>query len=199
MNRKQLNHRVRAFAHGTLKLSEEAYREVIRDVTADKEHITDCTDDEAQLVLTALRRFHVMRLNVPGRPPTPEALSTRRSPGAANRDAGGERQHSMIPRLMDFLRWDWKSTAGFCEKVIGKKDTRQCDAKELSKMIRGMVAVIEHDLARGKITMTPEQLATFRRHTAHKMETEERRQETGSVCGLPSPVSSHSHTNGGNR
>lgn len=154
--RKRLNHNIRAFAHGTLKLDEETYRQVIRDVTMNREHITQCTDQEAELVLIALRRFHAGRLvaapkgDLPGRPPTQTGL---------------ERQHTILPRLMEILRWDWKSTAGFCKKVTGRNRTDKCSPAELAKVIAGMVQIVEHDIALGKITMTPEELAAFRRHT----------------------------------
>lgn len=179
MTRTRLNHNIRAFAHGTLGLDVEQYRDVIRQVTTNKEHITDCTGTEAELVLTALRRIHDGRLRStpqrgtqPGRPPTRDGVSTRRSSGAANRDPGGERQHSILPRLMELLRWDWGSTAKFCKTITGKKRTDKCDARELSKVIAGMVQVIEHDLTIGKITMTDKQLQEFRMHTQPRRKKE---------------------------
>lgn len=171
MTRKQLNHYIRKFAHGTLGFDEEQYRSVIRDVTDTKEHITHCTDEEAQLVLTALQRFHEGRLNVPGRPPTRNGAPAR-STGVRS---GGERQHSIIPRLMSLLRWDWSDTARFCYRVTRKRDTRSCDTKELSKVIAGMVQIVERDIRVGKLTLAAEDLQKFRMHTqryrSHHQET----------------------------
>ena len=160
-SRKRLNHQIRAFAHGTLKIDEDAYRQVIRDVTTGKEHITKCTDQEAELVLTALRRFHEGRfgspaMGLPGRPSTPDGL---------------KRQHKMLPRLMALLRWDWRATARFCFKVTGHNRTDKCNAAELAKVIAGMVQIVEHDLAAGKITMTDAELQEFRSHTQSSRST----------------------------
>ena len=156
-SRKQLNHHIRAFAHGTIGLDEEQYRGVIRDVTSSKEHITKCTDQEAELVLTALRRFHEGRFGNPG--------SSSGLPGRPSTPDGLKRQHKILPRLMALLRWDWRATARFCFKITGHKRTDKCTAAELAKVVAGMVQIVEHDIAAGKITMSEQELQEFRSHT----------------------------------
>lgn len=75
-----------------------------------------------------------------------------------------ERQHTMIPRLMEILGWNWTRTAEFCKQITGKNNTRKCTAAELAKMIRGMVAVIDMYLEKGRVTMTPQQRSEYERH-----------------------------------
>ena len=160
VNRKRLNHQIRAFAHGMIGLDEDAYRRVIRDVTTDKENITKCTDQEAELVLTALRRVHEGRFGSPGPSGLPGRPSTRNVV-----PCGLERQHKILPRLMALLRWDWRATARFCFKITGHKRTDKCTAAELAKVVAGMVQIVEHDIAAGKITMSEQELQEFRSHT----------------------------------
>src|SRR5689334_18804313 len=54
--RKQLNHDIRALAHGFLRLDEETYRGIVETITG-KRHVTDCDDEEANLILLALKRM----------------------------------------------------------------------------------------------------------------------------------------------
>ena len=132
--RKQLNHDIRALAHGFLRLDEETYRNIVETISG-KRHITDCDDEEANLVLLALKRM-------------------KDNTGAGPRIVTNGRQQKFIARLMDYLQWDWSATAAFCEKLTGKKSTKACNAAELSKIIRGMIAVIDHDIEKGKIFLT---------------------------------------------
>jgi hypothetical protein len=62
-------------------------------------------------------------------------------------------QQKFIARLMEYLKWDWAATADFCMKVTGKRTTKACNAAELSKIIRGMIAIIDHDITKGKIVL----------------------------------------------
>ncbi|TAK51469.1 MAG: hypothetical protein EPO24_15895 [Bacteroidetes bacterium] len=146
MTRKELNHNIRALAHGTLGLTEEEYRLIVYNVYQKSEgHITRCDDEHANLVMLHLRQM---------RPVGQHAMLSN----------GNERQHKMIPRLMEILGWDWRRTAEFCLQVTGKKNTRQCDAVELSKLIRGMVAVIDSYLKKGRIRMTEAERSEYERH-----------------------------------
>lgn len=145
MTRKQLNYNIRRYAHYVLKLDEDQYREIVDTVT-NKRHITDCTQEEAELVFAALKNF-----SRAGRPP---------AHGGPNAP-----QHRFIARLMEYLDWSWKQTAAFCQRIVGRPDTRSCDAAELRKVIRGMIAMIEQNIASGRLKLTPYQLTEFRKHT----------------------------------
>jgi phage gp16-like protein len=148
VTRRRLNHKVRALAHGTLGLDEETYRTVVESVTG-KRHVTECNDEEANLVLLALRRMKGSR--------------KERSGGG---NSNGQQQR-FIARLMDHLHWTWQDTAGFCERVVKKKSTRQCDAAELSKIIRGMIAIIDQDVTKGKIQMSHTERFEYEQHVKH--------------------------------
>jgi hypothetical protein len=147
MTLKQLNHKVRALAHGTLGLTEDEYRTIVAAVDPRSDgHITHCGDEEANLVLLQLRRM----LDVSGR-----------------RGSRARSQEKMIARLMEYLRWNWQDTAHFCYKITKHRTTRLCNAAELSKVIRGLVAIIDHDLELGKITMTEVERVEYERHVKH--------------------------------
>lgn len=148
MTRRELNHSIRALANGRLGLDEEEYRSVVHSITG-KRHITGCNDEEANLVLLAFRK---MRDNVGTGTPVQKNVA----------------QQKFIARLMQCLGWDWKATAAFCLKVTGKRSTKACNAAELSKIIRGMIAVIDHHVASGKISMTHTQKFNYERHVQHQ-------------------------------
>jgi hypothetical protein len=153
VSRKQLNHNIRAFAHGTLKLDEETYRDVIRSVTTNKEHITDCTMQEAELVLMALRRFRGGQLG-------------GRQRGNGTGTAGiNEPQHNVITHLMEYLNWNWGHTAKFCKRITGKSNTRLCSAAELVKLTQGMIAIVNQNIESGRLRLSPDELAKYRLHT----------------------------------
>lgn len=143
--RKQRNHEIRALAHGTLGLDEDTYRSVVESITG-KRHVTQCDDEEANLIYIALKRM-------------------KDNQGAGPRIEKNGRQQKFIARLMDYLKWDWSATAAFCEKVTGKRSTKACNAAELSKVIRGMIAIIDHDLEQGKILLTHTQKFDYQRYT----------------------------------
>src|ERR1043166_7369196 len=103
MTRKELNHNIRALAHGRLGLDEETYRMVVESVTG-KRRISQCDDEEANLVMLALRKMQ----------------DNQGSTAAVKKNPD---QHRFIARLMEYLKWDWGNTAGFCEKITGKKST----------------------------------------------------------------------------
>jgi len=147
MNRRALNHNIRALAQGRLALDEETYRTVVHSVTG-KLHITDCDDEEANLVHLAFKKM----------------LDNQ---GAAGQIRKNPQQHRFIARLMDYLRWDWQDTARFCERVTGKRSTKACNAAELSKVIRGMIAIIDQDIEAGKIQLTHTERFNYEHYVKH--------------------------------
>lgn len=165
MERTQLIKRIHTLAYRDLGLDEEAYRSIVDSIT-NMRSVKDLGGEQLNLVLAYLERLHDGRLrsipqsgNLPGRPPT---------------ETGLYRQHRIIARLMFILKWNWKSTAKFCDRVVGKKDTRKCDARELVKVIAGMIQIIETDIRAGKITMTDKALQEFRKHTQPNVRQAER-------------------------
>lgn len=151
MTRKQLNHNIRALAHGTLGLTEDEYRTIAAAVDPRSEgHITKCDDEHANLVYMRLKKM----------------ASTSQSQTHAQ-----ERQHRMIARLMEYLRWTWGDTASFCLRVTGHRTTKQCSAAELSKVIRGMVSIIDQDVEKGKIQLTHTEKFEYERHVKHHRQT----------------------------
>jgi hypothetical protein len=132
--RRKLNHAIRSLAHGILSLDEDSYRSIVESVTG-RRRITECDDEEANLVYLALKRM-------------------RDNTGVGSPVKKNVQQQKFIARLMDHLKWDWSATAEFCFKVTGKRSTKGCNAAELSKVIRGMIAIIDHDLAKGRIVFS---------------------------------------------
>lgn len=144
MLRKELNKKIGALAFGRLRLSEDIYRQIVVSIDPKSEgHVTRCDDESANLVLIALRRLALQN------------PQTER----------GQKQHRFIARLMDYLRWNWKQTAAFCKKQTGKNSTRDCDAKELTKIVNGMVAIIDGNIATGKLQLSPEELSAYQHYT----------------------------------
>lgn len=147
--RKQLNHRVRAMAHGRLKLDEESYRDIVRAVDQKSDgHISRCDDEHANLVLKVLER-----------------MLERNPQGTSSQKIANEHQQKLIARLMYCLGWNWGQTSFFCERQTGKKSTRDCSAKELSKVILGMIRIVESDIKRGRTSLTAKEIEDFRSHT----------------------------------
>lgn len=141
--RKKLNHDIRAIAHGVLGIDEDLYRQIVSSVDPKSGgHITRCGDEEANLVYMHLRK---MKTNV-----------IKSAPNSQNK---------LIARLMDILGWRWSDTAGFCHRITGHRTTKLCNAAELSKVIRGMIGVIDYDLEKGKIQMTHTEKFEYERHT----------------------------------
>lgn len=146
-DRKNLNHRVRKLVHGMLGLDLETYRTIVVSIDEKSEgHITRCDDEHANLVLLQLQAM----------------LDRRPQPATTVRNG---RQQRQIARLMQYLHWDWTVTAKFCHHQTGKKSTRLCDAKELSKVILGMVRIIDADIEKGKIKLSPQELAEYQKYT----------------------------------
>lgn len=159
MDRKELNRKIGALAHGRLKLEGEMYRTIVASIDPKSEgHVTRCDDEHANLVLIALRR-----------------IAEKNPPEQKN-----VKQHKFIARLMDHLNWKWKNTADFCKHQTGKNSTRACNALELSKIINGMIAIIDQDIASGKLQLSPKQLEDYQRHTKrHRhMEPSTKQKET---------------------
>lgn len=129
-----------------LSLDDDTYRMVLSNITGKLSCKDIMSIEELNLVCVSLSK---MKDNRGSRQPV------KRNPD----------QHRFIARLMDHLKWSWPETAMFCEKVTGKRSTTSCSAAELSKVIRGMIATIDHHIKSGKITMTTEQLAEYRSHT----------------------------------
>jgi phage gp16-like protein len=87
--------------------------------------------------------------------------------GVAGQVKKNPQQHKMIARLMDILGWNWNRTAEYCEQITNKKSTKACSPQELSNIIRGMVATIDHHLSTGKIKMNHTERFEYDRHTKH--------------------------------
>ena len=130
-----------------LSLDDDTYRLVLYNVT---EKTSCCHLDEERLNLVYLA-FKKMLDNQGVSGPV------RKNPN----------QHRFIARLMDHLKWNWDNTPDFCIKITGKRSTKSCNPAELSKIIRGMVAVIDHDIALGKIQLNHTQRFEYERAVKH--------------------------------
>lgn len=151
MIRKELNRKIGAFAFGRLRLPEHDYRQIVASIDPKSDgHVTRCDDETANLVLIALRRL------------------AERNPSTQK----NMKQHRFIARLMDYLRWNWKATAEFCKRQTGKRSTRGCSALELTKVINGMIAIVDQNIADGRLQLSTEQLSDYLRHTKRHRQNE---------------------------
>ena len=147
--RKSLIRQVHVLAYQRLRLSEDEYRQIVQDVTGERS-IGNLPAIEIEKVLVALRRIPLGTLG-------------GHQGEAPGRQHGNRPQQGLIAHLMGYLKWDWRSTAKFCKRITGHSDTRQCDSAELRKVIRGMIALIEQDVASGRIHLSTEQQIHFKR------------------------------------
>jgi hypothetical protein len=154
MTRAELNRNIRALAHGVLGLTEDEYRCIVYNIYPKSGgHITNCDVEYANIVYMHLKRMKEMILPSPHRHEAKQNIN----------------QYKMIARLMNFLNWNWKSTAHFCYKITGHRTTKLCNSSELAKIIGGMIAIIKQDICKGKIVMTPAEKLEFEKHTgSHK-------------------------------
>jgi len=129
-----------------LSLDDDTYRTVL-DAIAGKQSCVDLNDEDLNLAMLALERM---------------AAGGRDATSTVQKNA---RQHRFIARLMDFLGWDWKTTAQFCRHQTGKSSTRQCSAGELSKVIMGMIRIIDDRIEKKLIFLTPAELSDYQRYT----------------------------------
>jgi hypothetical protein len=147
MTRSELNKQIGVLVHAKLKLDEDVYRQIVYSIDNNSGgFVRNCNDDYANLVL-----IHLQRL-------ADRKFSTRE----VNKQND---QEKFIARLMDYLKWNWKDTAHFMMKIVKKTHTSKCNAAELSKVIRGMVAIIDKDIEAGKIILHGETRIKYYRYT----------------------------------
>lgn len=145
VERKKLNQRVGYLRNAILRLDEETYRTIVASIDEKSGgYLRNCDDEHANLVLLTLQRM---------------------AEQGGRREIANAKQHRQIARLMQFLRWDWKATAKFCRHQTGKHTTRQCNSAELSKIIIGMVRIIDAEIESGRLLLTENELREYREHT----------------------------------
>lgn len=130
-----------------LALGDDNYRLILESISG-KRSCRDMDDEHLNLVSLALSKMAAVR-------------------GRASGASKNPKQQAFIARLMDYLRWDWAATAHFCERVTGKKSTRACTASELSKIILGMIRIIDSDIEKGKLMLNHSQRFEYERHVKH--------------------------------
>ena len=156
--RRKLNQRAVAMSRA-LGLDQDVYRQMILNVAPRSEgHITRCDDEDANLVVMALRKALDRRSEAHTQSPKPRTH---------------EHQHRQIAKLMDYLGWHWGNTAKFVRQQTGKNNTFQCSSHELSIVIRGMVAIIDGDLRSGKLKPSDKELQEYLEHTKKLRKVEE--------------------------
>ena len=126
MTRSDLNRKIGYYRHVILKLDEDIYRQIVRNIdNKSGGYVRNCGLEEANLVLLTLKN-----------------LAEKRT--ATREIKEHSRQENFIPVLMEYLNWKWGDTASFIYKVTGKHHhTSKCDTMQLSKVIRGMISIID--------------------------------------------------------
>jgi len=149
MTRTELNKKVGVLVHVKLKgvLSEDDYRTIVHSIdNKSGGFLRNCDDEHANLVLLHLQQLVDRKHSVK------EVIKQ-------------SDQEKFIARLMEYLNWRWTDTSSFIRRVTGKHHTSKCDTAELSKVIRGMIAIIDKDIAAGKITLSGEIKTKYYRYT----------------------------------
>lgn len=150
MTRSQINKEIGYLAHGKLKLHEDDYRTIVSSISPESGgYVRNIKDDETvNLVLLHLRQ-----------------LAAKKKYPSAREQKKNEAQERFIARLMNHLKWKWSDTSSFMMKIVKKSHTSKCDSSELSKVIRGMISIIDQDIAAGKIRMSEAELKEYRYKT----------------------------------
>ena len=144
MTRTEINKKIGVLVHAKLKLAEDDYRQIVYNIDSNSGgFVRNCDDEHANLVLLSLQQLH-------------DKKSTSRE------EKKNDRQEAIIARLMDHLKWNWGNTAQFIFKICKKHHTSKCTSGELSKVIRGMIAIIDKDIASGKLVLSESQLKEYR-------------------------------------
>jgi len=154
MMRSELNKQIGILVHAKLKLNEDDYRTIVHSIDNNSGgFVRNCDDESANLVL-----IHLQQL-------VEKKHSTHETKKLSD-------QENFVARLMDYLSWNWSNTSKFIFKITGKHHTSKCSTSELSKVIRGMVAIIDKDIASGKIVLTGETKMKYYRYTKNHRTTE---------------------------
>jgi hypothetical protein len=163
MERSELNKKIGVLVHAKLKLNEDVYRQIVYNIDQNSGgFVRNCDDEHANLVL-----LHLQHL-----------VDKTKSHKEINKQSDQER---FIARLMDHLNWRWSNTAQFMIRLVKKSHTSKCSASELSKVIRGMIAIIDKDIESGKIVMSDSELKEYRYKTHfHRRQSQTTAVETGS-------------------
>ncbi len=150
MTRTEINKEIGFLAHGKLKLHKEDYRTIVHSIAPESGgFVRNIKDDEtANLVLLHLRN-----------------LADKKNNPSSKEQKRNDAQERFIARLMDHLNWKWSNTASFIKKITGKTHTSKCNSSELSKVIRGMIDIIDQDIATGKIVMSDAELKEYKYKT----------------------------------
>ncbi|MDP1675687.1 MAG: hypothetical protein Q8L88_02385 [Bacteroidota bacterium] len=147
MTRSELNKQIGVLVHAKLKLDEDIYRQIVYSIDNNSGgFVRNCDDETANLVL-----IHLQRL-----------ADKKYSTHEVNKQSD---QEKFVARLMDYLKWNWSNTSQFIFKITGKHHTSKCSTTELSKVIRGMVAIIDKDIECGKIVLHGETKMKYYRYT----------------------------------
>jgi phage gp16-like protein len=126
-----------------LDLDEDTYGDVLGAISDGRTSCVQLDEEELNLVRIALER----------------QLAGRQSGTSTTRK--NAKQQDRIAKLGFLLQWSWRDIAGFCEKQTGKRSTRSCNASQLTKVINGMVQVINDKLAAGTLTLPHSDLQKF--------------------------------------
>ncbi|MBI2427506.1 MAG: hypothetical protein HYV29_01665 [Ignavibacteriales bacterium] len=177
MIRSQINKEIGFLAHGKLKLADDVYRTIVRSIAPESGgFVRNIKDDEtANLVLLHLRN-----------------LADKKKNPSTREQKKNDAQERFIARLMDHLKWKWSDTSSFMLKIVKKSHTSKCDTTELSKVIRGMISIIDKDIDAGKIRMSDAELKEYRykTHFHRKQKSEISSQKSDVNSQTKSPVTS---------
>jgi hypothetical protein len=144
--RTALIQRIHVLKH-ELSLDDETYKEILGAIADGRTSCTQLGDEELNLVKIAMERM------MNGRDGSKSV--SRKNP----------KQHNRIAKLGYILNWDWRDIARFCKKQTGKSSTQKCSAADLTKVINGMVAIIDDRLAKGSLVLPHDDLALYLKYT----------------------------------
>jgi len=134
-----------------LNLDDETYRSILSSISNGKTSCKEIDLEYLNLVYIALERLAQKMIQ--------------------SRVTRNDRLQKKIAKLGYLLGWNWQAIANFIKReTLGKHiSTRSCSTLELTKVINGMLSIINDRLASGELKLSEKDLKDFLKYTqTHK-------------------------------
>jgi phage gp16-like protein len=134
-----------------LNLDDDTYRSILASIADGKTSCKDIDLEYLNLVYIALERLAQKMVQ--------------------SRITRNDRLQKKIAKLGYLLGWNWQAIANFIKRETGGRhiSTRSCNALELTKVINGMVSIIDDRLSTGELKLSEKDIKDFLKNTqTHK-------------------------------
>jgi len=127
-----------------LSLDDDTYRTILRTVSGE-ESCADIDDEYLNLVK--------------------QTLEGHQQKTQQTRIAKNEHLQKKISKLGFILNWNWTRIADFCKQQTGKRSTQSCNPSELTKIVNGMIAIINDKISKQEIVLPHAEMQEFLKYT----------------------------------